>query len=173
MTLRIQHPSGATRSSLFPTLPRPETTHVCIRFLHCPADDRIDIRASDNHDAIKGFFGASHHYLIKTDGTVQIGRGPKTVSTVISPQYRECTLVIGVVGGVDGKDGKPAYTLSEVQNEAINELLQDLADALGTELEVVDKTESTRRWVEKHGSKEQLEPTPEEQLEDKLNADQT
>ncbi|MEM9497267.1 MAG: hypothetical protein AAGA28_05045, partial [Pseudomonadota bacterium] len=97
----------------------------------------------------------------------------------------ETTIVIGVVGGTN-RNGTPRYTLNEAQNEAINALLQVLADALNVPLEVHDKVDETRLWIEKHpeeiaeAERDALALTPDEELEaeqeafeETLNAEHT
>lgn len=139
--LNVRPAACRLRTAMFPTLERPRTDALNVSYTNTIVDDRIDAAAMDYIDACKGFFGCSFHYVILTDGTVEIGRNPRTLtSRGRSATRRHDTLFIGVVGGLSFDDGKRADTMTSAQRVALAELEQAIANTLNKPLDVIDFT---------------------------------
>lgn len=145
--LKVRPAACPLRTDLFPTRLRAATDNLNISYTGTIPDDRIDAAATDYFDAGKSYLGITFHYIIMTDGTVEIGRDPRTLSSRgRSVAHRLDTIFIGVVGGLAFDDGKRLDTITEAQRETIAHLEQAIADALGKPLDVIDHTiEWTRR----------------------------
>ncbi|NKX40404.1 hypothetical protein HGG71_02855 [Rhodobacteraceae bacterium R_SAG2] len=95
----------------------------------------------DYFDARKSYLGCTFHYVILLDGSVEIGRNPKTLSSRgRSARRRRDTVFIGVVGGLNYEDGKRKDTITDAQREAVADLEQAIADTLSIPLNVIDFT---------------------------------
>jgi len=55
--------------------------------------------------------------------------------------HREA-IFIGVVGGLEPTEGNRVATITNAQNEAVEWLVQELADTLGVPLEITDQIET-------------------------------
>ena len=154
------------RVNMFTTRERLSTTAINLAYANTIADDRIDAAAMDYIDACKGYLGCSFHYFIKLDGTVEIGRDPRTLSSRgRSATRRHDTIFIGVVGGLNFEDGKREDTITDAQREAVAELEQAIADTLNTPLDVIDFTVG---WTGR-AEADQIEDAKEIALEEQLN----
>lgn len=145
MALRITTAKQVLRTDTFRTQERGEyaTRGVLIRYTNTVNDPRIDAAFMDTLDCAKGFFGITSHYVVRTSGTVEIGRDPKTISSSPPRRYHHDHIVIGVVGGLELNGHQRANDTPE-QDEAVEELLQALSDALQVPLEITDNREHLR-----------------------------
>jgi len=124
---------------------REVTKSINIQFTGTAPDHRIDAAFLDHFDCVHGAFGIQWQYVVRMDGTVEIGRDPRTRSSrTRSPFAHTEALHIGVVGGYNQETGERVQTTTAAQARAIEELLQSCADALNTPLEVFDGRE---RWA--------------------------
>ena len=154
------------RTDMFPTLERDTTTSITISYTHTIADSRIDAAAMDAIDARKHFFGCSFHYVIMVDGTIEIGRNPKTLSARgRSSAYRHSTVYVGVVGGLHHDTGKRLDTMTEAQREALADLEQGIANVLQKHLHIMDHTTD---WTS-HGKLEEAQDAQEVAFEAELD----
>ena len=125
------------RSDLFETRDRVTTTDVCVAYTDTTADPRIDAAYLDYTDAKRRYLGLTFHYIIKVDGSVEIGRNPSAISSRLPRQDQPTAILIGVVGGRDAA-GKRITTVTDAQRDSVEALLQALADALQVSLGVTD-----------------------------------
>mgnify|MGYP001823256391 CR=1 FL=1 len=86
-------------------------------------------------DASQAFLSITYHYVVRSDGRVEIGRNPRTVSTRGRVTAHHCNLYVGVVGGRT-KDGWPDYSITDAQHEATERLMQEISNVLNTPLEI-------------------------------------
>ena len=147
------------RTDFFKTRERPSTQSLWVRYTNTVNDPRIDAAFLDPLDSKKGYFGLTYHYIIRTNGHIEIGRDPKTISSVGKRHLQPSQIVIGIVGGLSfGVSGpSPAakrhpsdISVQQAANEtpeqeaALEWLMQALADTLNCELEVTDAREYLR-----------------------------
>ncbi len=97
----------------------------------------MDAAALDYFDACKGFLSVSYHYVVPTSGRIEIGRSPQTRTSRGSYFQRQNEIWIGVVGGRD-EEGNRVSTETPEQRDAVEELIQAVADCLQTSLVVTD-----------------------------------
>ena len=143
MTRQVHRAAGLLRTELFPVMDREKTNRVILGYTGHTPDPRIDAQAIDTLDASLGYLGGSHHYVVTTEGRIEVGRDPWTRSPrTRTKRYQREGIFVGVVGGINAENGHRLATITEAQNEAVEWLLQALADNLGVELEVVDHVEN-------------------------------
>mgnify|MGYP000072881165 FL=1 len=118
-----------------------------VRYTNTLNDPRIDTAFLDWIDACKKYFGCTYHYVIMTDGTIEIGRDPETISSAGKRIYHWDHINIGVVGGLDEQGNQVANETPE-QEAALEWLMQALADTLQVELTVTDHREYLHRKQE-------------------------
>lgn len=82
--------------------------------------------------------------MIRTNGMIEIGRDPLTVSSAGKRHRQHDHIYIGVVGGLE-PNGKQAANETAEQEASLEWLMQSLADTLGVELEVTDSREATKK----------------------------
>ena len=162
----VTRPSGLTRADLFQTNHRLETTGLSVLFTDTPSDPRIGVRILDNRDASQAFLSITYHYVVRSDGRVEIGRNPKTVSTRGRVTAHHCNLYVGVVGGRT-KDGLPDYTVTDAQHEATERLMQEISNVLNTPLEV---TGNVRPIVDAPDDQDEIADRQQDELEAHLDA---
>lgn len=139
--LTVRPAACRLRVDAFPTRERTETTALNIGYTNTVADERIDAAAMDYFDACKSYLGCTFHFVVLLDGTVEIGRNPKTLtSRGRSATRRHDTIFIGVVGGLNFDAGTREDTMTDAQREAVAELEQAIADNLNKPLDVIDFT---------------------------------
>ena len=142
MTHQVHRPAASLRTALFPTAPRETTSKILVSYTNQVPDVRIDAQAVDMADASRAYFGCIYHYVIGTSGRIEVGRDPRTCSPKTrQKRFHKQALFIGVVGGLSADTGRRISTITDAQNEAVEWLMQALADTLGVELEVIDHTE--------------------------------
>lgn len=113
---------GTLRTDLFKTMPRLETKYIAIRDTLTKPDADVDILKMDVIHCRRGRLGVGYHFLVLTDGTVQIGRDIETYGSH-SRKIDDCSVAVGVVGGVD-QEGKRECTRTPAQVEALSDLLE-------------------------------------------------
>ena len=138
--MRLCRARSTLRTDLFKMLPREQMTGVSIVYTNTIADTRIDAHALDQVDAAKFFMGITYSYVILMDGTVELARDPLTYNSAGPLATRHCNILIGVVGGCD-EDGNAIPTATPAQREAVEWLIQALANALNRPLEITDVVE--------------------------------
>lgn len=109
------------RCHLFPTLPRASTLYFAVRDTLTPSDPNIDAFVVDEIHARQGRFGIGHHFLILTNGDIQLCRHLQTIGSH-SRNLDEVSIAIGLVGGV-GPSGDRMNTRTPEQLEALDDIL--------------------------------------------------
>ena len=125
------------RTDFFKTRERPSTQSLWVRYTNTVNDSRIDAAFLDPLDGKRGYFGLTYHYIIRTNGHIEIGRDPKTISSVGKRHLQPSQIVIGIVGGLS-LDAKQEANETPEQEAALEWLMQELADTLMVPLEVTD-----------------------------------
>ena len=146
--MKIQRATAQLRTELFRTRLRPKTEGVWITSTFTGQEEGLDAELLDTLDAGVGNFGVSYHYVVLPCGTIEIGRHPMTIGAAGPAYLAHSHIMIAWVGGRDTETGKADYSsITQDQRVAIEELLQALADALQTPLEVIDATDSLEEEI--------------------------
>ena len=140
--------AGQTRSKQFPTNLRENDTspNVHVSPTNTLADARIDARFICGLDAARGYFSCTYHYLIRTNGVIEIGRDPNRITTRVRTGDAHKSILIGIVGGLTDT-GRLEDTTTAAQEVALEELLQAIADGLNVEIEVNDRRRVYREVI--------------------------
>ena len=107
-------------------------------------DPRIDSAFICEMDCKRSFFSNSYHYIVRTNGIIEIGRDPNRISTRVRGVSRFNSILIGVVGGITSK-GELKDTTTPAQAAAIEELIQAIADGLNRSIDVTDRRRKEHR----------------------------
>ena len=73
-----------------------------------------------------GYAGIGYHYVIRIDGTVELGRGEATVGAH-AVGFNANSIGICLIGGLD-QDGKPSGDYTTLQWTALAQLLNELRE---------------------------------------------
>lgn len=138
MNLHVTPPRKTIRTDLFTTRERASTRGVLVRYSNTVNDQRIDAVALDAWDCTRGYFGCVSHFVVRSDGRVERGRDPRTISSAPKPWLSQDHIVVTVVGGLD-EDAAFQANDTEQQTEALEALLQAIATALNVPLEITDQ----------------------------------
>lgn len=107
-------------------MPRKQTNFIVI---HCAATKPsmdIDAKTIDHWHRSRGFLKIGYHFVIKRDGTVEIGRELEEVGAHVKSMNRE-SIGICMVGGVTQEDHKVAEdNFTEDQWVSLYTLIQDM-----------------------------------------------
>lgn len=105
---------------------RKETTHIVV---HCSAtrpEQDVGVREIDRWHRQRGFLRIGYHYVIRRDGTVEIGRGIEEIGAHVEG-HNKSTIGVCLVGGVDANDiNKAENNFTPEQFAALAELLRGL-----------------------------------------------
>jgi hypothetical protein len=156
--MKISRSSAILRTEYFKSLHRDNTTGLTVAYTDHFPDDRIDAAAIGHTDAQRSYFGITYHYIVRTTGAVEIGRDPRTLTPRGNSNLAATNILIGVVGGRD-ESGKRVTTITSVQREAVEELMQSISDALQLSLEVTDYVHDKALRDEQIASEKALDNT--------------
>jgi N-acetylmuramoyl-L-alanine amidase len=95
--------------------------------IHCSATKEgqdVTIEEIAKWHRARGFKRIGYHYVVKLDGTVEIGRGLHEVGAH-AQGHNASSIGICYVGGLD-KNGKPKDTRTTPQRQALRDLVQGL-----------------------------------------------
>lgn len=105
---------------------RKETKYIAI---HCSAtggDMDIGAKEIDRWHRQKGFFSIGYHYVIRRDGTLELGRDEDAIGAHVQG-YNAVSIGICLVGGVNADDiSKAENNFTEAQFIRLRDLLVDL-----------------------------------------------
>lgn len=164
--MQVRRASSPLRTELLPTVPRAVTRSLSVAYTGTTPDPRIDASALDEFDAAGGYFGCSFHYVVRIDGIVEIGRDPRTRTSRTRNHFAKTEAIhIGVVGGYDPKTGRRIASTTVDQENAIEELMQAIADTLRVPLEVHDARENWTRREEREAMIAEAEQAEEERMD--------
>jgi len=161
MEMVILKPWKTTRSMLFQTKVReasPYAPEVFIAHTSTISDPRIDADFLCDNDCNRGYFSNSYHYIIRTNGIVEIGRDPNRVSTRVRGPSRANSILIGIVGGITTL-GDLQNTTTPAQEAALEELIQMIADGLNRSIDVTDRRRRKYQEEEEETLLEELSAT--------------
>lgn len=108
------------RTDLFKTVDRAETRFIAVRDTLTPFDPTTGASEIDLKHCRQGRLGIGYHFLINTEGDIQLCRAVDTVGSH-SRAYDQVSVAIGVVGGID-LNGDRVDTRSIDQQEALSDL---------------------------------------------------
>ena len=97
--------------------------------IHCAAtrpDKDIGVAEIDLWHKRRGWCGVGYHYVIRRDGTVQIGRPFDAVGAHAHP-YNHRSVGVCLVGGLNAA-GQPEAVFEQAQWESLRRLIGDLQD---------------------------------------------
>ena len=100
---------------------------ITLIIIHCSAVKPLQqsgVREIDGWHRAKGWKSCGYHYVIRRDGTVEVGRPVEEVGAHCLNRNRH-SIGICYEGGLDA-EGRPADTRTEAQKKALRELLQQL-----------------------------------------------
>lgn len=99
-------------------------THIAV---HCSAsqpDVKTDVNTIRRWHLQRGFTDVGYHYVIKTDGTLQIGRDESRTGAHVEG-HNASSIGVCLIGGID-KAGRSVNNFSSAQFDALSHLLVDL-----------------------------------------------
>lgn len=96
--------------------------------IHCSGNSaKSKLRAADIrnfHMKERGFSDIGYHYVIPTDGTIELGRKCNIAGAHVRG-YNQYSLGVCYIGGLDA-NGKPADTRTAAQKKALKKLIAEL-----------------------------------------------
>lgn len=104
---------------------RTETDHIVV---HCAATTaKMDIGRADidRWHRAKGWFAIGYHYVIRRDGTLEVGR-PEDVVGAHVLNHNSNTVGICLAGGLAEDKKTPEDNFTEAQFETLEKLLREL-----------------------------------------------
>lgn len=108
------------------TAHRKDTTHIVVHCSATKAEQDIGVRDIDRWHRQRGFLRIGYHYVIRRDGTVEIGRDKREIGAHVSGA-NQTTLGICLVGGVNANDiAKAENNFTPEQFAALKMLLLEL-----------------------------------------------
>ena len=100
---------------------------ITLIIIHCSAVkpwQQSGVREIDRWHRAKGWKSCGYHYVVRRDGTVEVGRPVEEVGAHCLNRNRH-SIGICYEGGLDAEE-RPADTRTEAQKKALRELLQQL-----------------------------------------------
>lgn len=100
---------------------------ITLIVIHCSAnkaDSVLRMADIDRYHRSLGWKGCGYHYVIPTDGTVEVGRNEAEVGAHCRNHNRH-SIGVCYIGGLSA-DGKPEDTRTEAQRTALRKLLEAL-----------------------------------------------
>lgn len=102
---------------------RKETDLIVIHCSGNEAGSDYGLEYIDRLHKNKGWRGCGYHFVVKEDGTKEIGRAEGEIGAH-AYGYNRTSIGICYIGGL--KDGKPADTRTEAQENTILDILEEL-----------------------------------------------
>ena len=101
---------------------------ISLIIVHCTANragSALRMADIDRYHRSLSWIGCGYHYVIPTDGAIEVGRPEEMVGAHCKHHNRH-SIGVAYVGGL-AQDGKtPCDTRTEAQKAALNKLLSDL-----------------------------------------------
>lgn len=104
--------------------------------LHCSATEEgayFDAKDIDSWHKARGWKGIGYHYVILLDGTLNYGRDVDEIGAHVKG-YNAATIGVCYIGGL--RNGKPADTMTEVQEITFLNLVHNLRQTFNYPLQV-------------------------------------
>ena len=95
--------------------------------IHCSATragEDIGAKEIDLRHRRRGWQGIGYHYVIRLDGTVELGRPCNKIGAHVYG-YNKCSIGICYVGGLD-ENGQPDDTRTDAQKKSLRILVREL-----------------------------------------------
>ena len=96
--------------------------------VHCSANKEgstLRMADIDRYHRSLGWNGCGYHYVIPTDGTIEVGR-PEEVKGAHCRNHNNHSIGICYIGGLAADGKRPQDTRTEAQKRALRMLLEDL-----------------------------------------------
>ena len=100
---------------------------ITLIVVHCSANkagSALGMADIDGYHRSLGWMGCGYHYVIPTDGTIELGRPEELVGAHCKNHNRH-SIGVCYIGGLS-KEGLPADTRTEAQRAALHRLLEEL-----------------------------------------------
>lgn len=104
--------------------PRKATNYIVVHTTATPEGKDFTRADIDRMHRQRGFTGIGYHYLIRLDGTVEVGRPENTVGAHVAG-HNHNSVSLSYVGGVDAK-GRSKDTRTPAQTAAMIKLIREL-----------------------------------------------
>lgn len=97
--------------------------------VHCsatPPSQDIGVKELDRMHRLRGFNGIGYHFVIRRNGTVEVGRSLTQRGAHVE-DWNHCSVGVCLVGGVDATSKmKPETNFTQAQMSALHNLILDL-----------------------------------------------
>ena len=100
---------------------------ITLIVVHCSANkagSALRMADIDRYHRSLGWLGCGYHYVIPTDGTIEVGR-PEEMVGAHCQNHNKHSIGVCYIGGLSA-DGSPMDTRTEAQRAALLKLLTDL-----------------------------------------------
>ena len=100
---------------------------ITLIIVHCSANkagSALRMADIDRYHRSLGWLGCGYHYVIPTDGTIEVGR-PEEMVGAHCQNHNKHSIGVCYIGGLSA-DGSPMDTRTEAQRAALLKLLTDL-----------------------------------------------
>lgn len=116
------------RTDLFPTVNRGTTQFIAVRDTLTRADEAPETNAQslDMKHCSQGRFGIGYHFLILTNGVIQLCRRIGSCGNH-SRNLDDVSVAVGIVGGAD-EEGNRVHTRTDEQDGSLEGLLGFLGE---------------------------------------------
>lgn len=104
--------------------PRKRTDFIVVHTTATPEGKDLDVKAIDRMHRDRGFTGIGYHFIIKLDGTIQLGRPQEMVGAHVEG-HNSNSVALSYIGGVTA-EGKAKDTRTPAQVVAMTDLIRDL-----------------------------------------------
>jgi N-acetylmuramoyl-L-alanine amidase len=107
---------------------RKATTHIVIHCTATPEGRDVTAKDVDRMHRQRGFNGIGYHYVVRLDGTIEVGRPEDAIGAHVEG-HNSTSIGISYVGGVDANDiNKAEDTRTEAQKKALLKLIKQLRE---------------------------------------------
>ena len=105
---------------------RKETKYIAVHCAATPAGMDIGVKEIDRWHRQKGFLKVGYHYVIRIDGTIELGRDEDEIGAHVQG-YNAVSIGVCLVGGVDADDvSKAENNFTKEQFSTLRTLLERL-----------------------------------------------
>ena len=101
---------------------------ITLIIVHCTANkagSALRMADIDRYPRSLGWKGCGYHYVIPTDGTIEVGR-PEVVVGAHCKHHNRHSIGVAYVGGLAADGQTPCDTRTDAQKRALRSLLEDL-----------------------------------------------
>ena len=101
---------------------------ITLIIVHCSANkagSALRMADIDRYHRSLGWNGCGYHYVIPTDGTIEVGR-PEEMVGAHCVNHNKYSIGVCYIGGLAADGITPADTRTEAQKQALKSLLNDL-----------------------------------------------